>query len=86
MQRRAELGLSGRTCNNPDIEPIPTLTDRAALRPGTGATSRLGVELLDGSGGLSAELTKTFLQTAIEAEITDHFCYYQQEPKGRILP
>ena len=41
-----------------------------------------GVELI-GPGGLLHQLTKTVLETALEAEITDHLGYDKHDPAGR---
>ena len=41
-----------------------------------------GVELL-GPGGLLTGLTKTVLETALEAELTDHLGYDKHDPAGR---
>src|SRR4249920_198804 len=41
-----------------------------------------GVELI-GPGGLLTGLTKTVLETALEAEISDHLGYDKHDPMGR---
>jgi putative transposase len=41
-----------------------------------------GVSLV-GPGGLLAGLTKTVLETALEAELTDHLGYEKHDPVGR---
>jgi transposase-like protein len=41
-----------------------------------------GVELI-GPGGLLTRLTKTVLETALEAEITEHLGYDKHDPMGR---
>jgi putative transposase len=41
-----------------------------------------GVELV-GAGGLLTGLTKTVLETALEAEISEHLCYDRHEAAGR---
>src|SRR3954463_5633303 len=41
-----------------------------------------GVSLV-GPGGLLAELTKTVLETALEAELSDHLGYEKHDPAGR---
>ena len=43
---------------------------------------REGVSLV-GPGGLLAGLTKTVLETALEAELTDHLGYEKHDPAGR---
>src|SRR3954454_23793463 len=43
---------------------------------------REGVSLV-GPGGLLAGLTKTVLETALEAELTDHLGYEKHDPVGR---
>ena len=43
---------------------------------------RDGVSLV-GPGGLLAGLTKTVLETALEAELTDHLGYEKHDPVGR---
>src|SRR3954466_11150824 len=43
---------------------------------------REGVSLV-GPGGLLAGLTKTVLETALEAELSDHLGYEKHDPAGR---
>jgi putative transposase len=41
-----------------------------------------GMELV-GAGGLLARLTKSVLETALEAEMTEHLGYDKHDPMGR---
>lgn len=41
-----------------------------------------GIDLV-GPGGLLNELTKTVLETALEAEMTEHVGYEKHDPAGR---
>jgi putative transposase len=69
-----------------------TSSARTARRPGGGSVRELAVELmaradaegvsLVGPGGLLAGLTKTVLETALEAEMTEHLGYEAHDPAG----
>jgi putative transposase len=60
---------------------------------GTGLDVRIAWELIDqaraqgvslvGPGGLLNQVTRTVLQTALEAEMTDHLGYEKGDPAGR---
>ena len=52
---------------------------RAAGGPGAGEE---GIELV-GPNGLLSQLTKRVLETALEAEMTDHLGYDKHDPVGR---
>ena len=71
------------------IESMPTRTDQLQFAQALVEQARSeGVELI-GPGGLLTGLTKTVLETAREAEITDHLGYDQHDqigPQRRQLP
>ena len=71
------------------IEPMPARIDQQHLAPQLVETARAeGVELV-GPGGLLAGLTKTVLETALEAEMTEHLGYdspRHRGPRRRELP
>ena len=65
------------------IESMPTRTDQQQFDQAQVEQARSeGVELI-GPGGLLTGLTKTVLETALEAEITDHLGYDKHDPMGR---
>jgi putative transposase len=65
------------------IEPMPAAIDQEQLARDLVERARAeGVELV-GPGGLLAGLTKTVLETALEAEMTGHLGYDKHEPGGR---
>ena len=65
------------------IESMPTRTDQQQFAQALVEQARSeGVELI-GPGGLLTGLTKTVLETALEAEITDHLGYDKHDPMGR---
>jgi putative transposase len=65
------------------IEPVPDRVDQQQTRPATrrGRPSER-VELV-GPGGLLSGLTKTVLETALEAEMSEHLGYDRHDPAGR---
>ena len=65
------------------IEPVPDRIDQQQLAQRLVAAARAdGVELV-GPGGLLSGLTKTVLETALEAEMTEHLGYDRHDPTGR---
>lgn len=65
------------------IEPMPAPIDQEQLaRDLVERACAEGVELL-GPGGLLSGLTKTVLETALEAEMTGHLGYDKHDPAGR---
>ena len=65
------------------IEPVPDRIDQQQLaRQLVEAARAEGVELV-GPGGLLSGLTKTVLETALEAEMTEHLGYGRHDPAGR---
>jgi putative transposase len=65
------------------IEPVPARIDQQQLAQDLVAAARAeGVELV-GPGGLLTGLTKTVLETALEAEMTEHLGYEAHEAAGR---
>src|SRR6195952_1140421 len=65
------------------IESMPTRTDQQQFAQALVEQARSeGVELI-GPGGLLNGLTKTVLETALEAEISDHLGYDKYDAAGR---
>src|SRR5215213_6557997 len=65
------------------IEPMPVSTDSQQLAQTLVEQARAeGVELV-GPGGLLTGLTKTVLETALEAELSEHLGYDKHDPVGR---
>ncbi|GAA1390279.1 IS256 family transposase [Pseudonocardia kongjuensis] len=65
------------------IEPVPDRIDQQQLAQQLVEAARAeGVELV-GPGGLLAGLTKTVLETALEAEMSEHLGYEPHDPAGR---
>ena len=65
------------------IEVMPTRLDQQHFAQALVEQARSeGVELI-GPGGLLTGLTKTVLETALEAEITEHLGYDKHDPMGR---
>ena len=65
------------------IEPVPARIDQQQLAQELVAAARIeGVELV-GPGGLLTGLTKTVLETALEAEMSEHLGYDKHETEGR---
>ena len=65
------------------IEPMPAAIDQEQLARDLVERARAeGVELT-GPGGLLTGLTKTVLETALEAEMTGHLGYGKHDPAGR---
>ena len=67
--------------------------DGRRRRAGAGLDVRIGQELIDqaraqgvsrvGPGGLLSHVTRTVLQTGLEAEMTEHLGYEKGDPRGR---
>ena len=65
------------------IEPMATQIDQQQLAEELVERARAeGVELV-GAGGLLTRLTKSVLETALEAEMTEHVGYDKHDPMGR---
>ncbi len=65
------------------IEPMPTRIDQQQLAVELVAKARAeGVDLV-GPAGLLTGLTKTVLETALEAEMSEHLGYEKHDPEGR---
>ena len=65
------------------IEPVPARIDQQQLAQELVDAARAeGVELV-GPGGLLTGLTKTVLETALEAELSEHLGYDKHEVEGR---
>lgn len=65
------------------IEPMPAQIDQQQLAQELVDRARAeGVDLI-GPGGLLNGLTKTVLETALEAEMSEHLGYNEQDPAGR---
>ncbi len=65
------------------IEPMPAQIDQQQLAQDLVEKARAeGVELV-GPGGLLTGLTKSVLETALEAEMSEHLGYDKHDPAGR---
>jgi putative transposase len=65
------------------IEPVPDRIDQQQLAQQLVEAARAdGVELV-GPSGLLSGLTKTVLEIALEAEMTEHLGYDRHDPAGR---
>ena len=65
------------------IEPMPAQIDQQQLAQDLVEKARAeGVELV-GPGGLLTGLTKSVLETALEAEMSEHVGYDKHDPAGR---
>ena len=65
------------------ISPVPEQIDTQQLAQDLVARARAeGVDLV-GPGGLLGGLTKTVLETALEAEMSEHLGYEKHDPAGR---
>ena len=65
------------------IEPMPAQIDQQQLAQELVDRARAeGVDLI-GPGGLLNGLTKTVLETALEAEMSEHLGYDKHDPAGR---
>jgi hypothetical protein len=65
------------------IEPVPARIDQQQLAQELVAAARAdGVELV-GPGGLLTGLTKTVLETALDAEMSEHLGYDKHDAAGR---
>src|SRR5690349_22178270 len=65
------------------IESVPARIDQQQLAQELVEAARAeGVELV-GPGGLLTGLTKTVLETALEAEMSEHLGYERHDPVGR---
>ena len=65
------------------IEPMVAQIDQQQLAQELVEQARAeGVELV-GQGGLLTRLTKSVLETALEAEMTEHLGYAKHDPMGR---
>src|SRR3954467_14926445 len=65
------------------IEPVPARIDQQQLAQELVAAARAeGVELV-GPAGLLTGLTKTVLETALDAEMSEHLGYDKHDPAGR---
>src|SRR3954451_15068479 len=64
-------------------EPVVPAVDEQGLAEQLVAQAReKGIELV-GPDGLLSQLTKRVLETALEAEMTDHLGYHKHDPVGR---
>src|SRR5918998_1159702 len=82
-RRRGQLVSDTTTVTTtaPDA-PAEGRLDEEVARDLLERARREGVSLV-GPGGLLSGLTKTVLETALEAELTDHLGYEKHDPAGR---
>ena len=82
MARRRGQLVSDTTDATTTAAPPEACLDEEVARDLLARARREGVSLV-GPGGLLAGLTKTVLETALEAELTDHLGYEKHDPVGR---
>jgi putative transposase len=83
LVRHAERSSAGGAVMTSTIEPVPDRIDHQQLAQQLVDAARAeGVDLV-GPGGLLAGLTKTVLETALEAEMSEHLGYEPHDPAGR---
>ena len=82
MARRRGQLVSDTTDTTTTAAPPEACLDEEVAKDLLTRARREGVSLV-GPGGLLAGLTKTVLETALEAELTDHLGYEKHDPVGR---
>jgi putative transposase len=82
MARRRGQLVSDTTDVTTTAAPPEACLDEEVAKDLLARARREGVSLV-GPGGLLAGLTKTVLETALEAELTDHLGYEKHDPVGR---
>src|SRR5215207_10356902 len=82
MARRRGQLVSDTTDVTTTAAPPEACLDEVVAKDLLARARREGVSLV-GPGGLLAGLTKTVLETALEAELTDHLGYEKHDPAGR---
>ena len=65
------------------IGPVPDRIDQQQLAQQLVGPARADRVELIGPGGLPSGLTKTVLETALEAEMSEHLGYERHDPAGR---
>jgi transposase-like protein len=82
LVRHAELGSEEGPTVNDRLEPMSAQIDQRELAQQLVESARSeGVELV-GPDGMLTGLTKTVLETALEAELTEHLGYEAHDPAG----
>ncbi len=83
MARRRGQQVSDTTTSTESVTAVPGSSfDEQVAKDLMARAQEQGVSLV-GPGGLLAGLTKTVLETALEAELTDHLGYEKHDPVGR---
>jgi transposase-like protein len=83
MARRRGQQVSDSTTSTETVTAVPGSSfDEQLAKDLMARAQEQGVSLV-GPGGLLAGLTKTVLETALEAELTDHLGYEKHDPVGR---
>src|SRR5687768_642002 len=82
MARRRGQLVTDTTETTTTAAPSEACLDEDVAKDLLERARREGVSLV-GPGGLLAGLTKTVLETALEAELTDHLGYEKHAPAGR---
>lgn len=68
------------------LDPVATELDQRQLAEQLLAQAKeQGIELV-GPNGLLNQLTKNVLETALDAEMTEHLGYNRHEPVGNVQP
>src|SRR5215211_988386 len=81
-RRRGQLVSETTDATTATAAPSEACLDEEVAKGLLARARREGVSLV-GPGGLLAGLTKTVLETALEAELTDHLGYEKHDPAGR---
>src|SRR3954464_15418589 len=81
-RRRGQLVSDTTETTAVTAAPSEVSSDEVVAQDLLARARREGVNLV-GPGGLLAGLTKTVLETALEAELTDHLGYEKHDPVGR---
>src|SRR5215216_8138622 len=81
-RRRGQLVSETTDATTATAAPSEACLDEEVAKGLLARARREGVSLV-GPGGLLAGVTKTVLETALEAELTDHLGYEKHDPAGR---
>jgi len=82
MARRGGQLVTDTTDATTTVAPSEACLDEEVAKDLLARARRQGVSLV-GAGRLLVGLTKTVLETALEAELTEHLGYEKHDPVGR---